>query len=274
MNWFFAHKQKIVKVGFLILLLIIINGGVFLLFKEALKSPSETLLKTPTSGAQIAKENKPVDTKRGFSDALSDCKSNSNPEFSADITLLSKISHITPPVSVQNNDLITHAYTHLKPDSNKKVPVYVPVEAIFYEGSFYSQGGGLYSLFFEVSCEVRFMFDHIAEPVEKIQNEFSQSPASDSRTNRVGPINFTAGEIIGYVGFTDASKNWDFGVYNSAEKNPYRDSQFEGSDTYRYSNAVCPYTYFSEKQKESYKKFFTDSYGVTYKSDTNLCADL
>lgn len=279
MNWFLAKRQKIIKISFLILLLIIINGGVFLLFKSSLKSPSEPSPKITTSSAQISKENKSDSAKsgakQGFSDALADCKSNSKPEFSADITLLSKISYLTPPVTVQGDDLKTHGYIHLAHDKSEKVPVYAPAEARAYEGAYYDVNSGpLYVLFFEVSCEVRFMIDHIAEPVEKIIKELPEAPADSSQGIKFGPVKFETGELIGYVGFTEGSKNWDFGVYNSEYKNPYRDKKYESSDSFRYLNAICPYEYFSKESKANYKKLFTDSYGKEINSGTNLCADL
>ena len=280
MNWFSINKKKIVKIVFLISLLIIINGGVFLLFKSALKSPSDAPSKTSTQSAQISRENNLDNTKngtnKGFSDALPDCKSDSKPEFSADITDPLKISYLTPPVSVQGNDLKTHGYIHLAHDKSEKVPVYAPVEARAYEGAYYdvNNSGPLYVLFFEVSCEVRFMVDHIAEPVEKIIKELPGAPADSSQGIKFGPVKFETGELIGYVGFTEGSKNWDLGVYNSGSKNPYRDKKYESSDSFRYLNAICPYEYFSKESKAKYKKLFTDSYGKEINSDTNLCADL
>lgn len=106
--------------------------------------------------------------------------------------------------------------------------MYAAVDAKLYEGAFYNQGGeGLYSFFFEVSCEVRFMHDHISDPVGKIKNEFSKDPASDSRTNKVGPVEFKAGELIGHTGGTKMSNNWDYGVYNLSKENLYRDAKYE-----------------------------------------------
>jgi len=261
-------KKIILSILALIIIVTIAVGGFFLIKTgdpAEIKEAADSIVEDQSEG--LMKESKGEET--------GGCESNTRPIFTADITDFSKVSFITPPVTITGGDLTTHGHIHLEPENTGKVPVYSAVDARLYEGAFYNQGGeGLYFLLFEVSCEVRFMHDHITDPVDKIKNEFSKSPASDSRTNKVGPVEFKAGELIGYTGGTSLSNNWDYGVYNLNEENPYRDEKYEQGDTFRYANAVCPSEYFTDELKSKYKKLFTDSYGDPVDNPTNLCSDL
>ncbi len=262
-------SNKLIVIG-LIMLLIVIAGAAFVFVKNSQKPDSKPQIgsNNTTRSAEVVHSEDPI---KKFEGSSENCESSTNPKFTADITDLSKVVYLTPPVTIQSGDLKTHGYIHLGENSSK-VPVYSPVNAKLYEGSFYAEGGeGLYSLFFEVSCEVRFMLDHIIEPVEKISKVFPEKPAADSRTNKVGPVEFKAGELIGHTGGTPYSKNWDFGVYNLTKENPYRNKQYEHSGTFRYSNAVCPYEYFTKELRAKYDKLMTDSYGKPLNNPTNLC---
>ena len=195
-------KDPIVIVSFVLLLVAAAVLLVILFYNQK-----------PENVFQSVSDNSSKELNKGET-SQGDCDSNPSPVFTADITDVSKISYLTPPVTVQGDDLKTHGYIHLGEDSSK-VPVYIPVDAKLYQGAYYEgRGEGLYTIYFEVSCEVIIMFDHIIEPIEKIKKEFSDQPAPDSRTNKIGPIQFKAGELIGHTGGTDNSKNWDFGVYN------------------------------------------------------------
>ena len=263
-------NKKIFIIGLILLLLIVIAVGVIVFVKNGQKSDSKPQIgsNNATPSAKVADNE---DLIKKFEGSSKNCESDPNPVFTKSITDISQISHLTPPVTTQGGALNTHGYIHLE-ENGGKVSVYAPVDAKLYEGAFYNQGGeGLYIVYFEVSCEVRFLFDHITEPVEKIKDEFPDTPAADSRTNKVGPIEFKAGELIGYTGGTEMSKNWDFGVYNLKEENPYREAKFEEGNGFRYSNAVCPYEYFTKELRAKYDKLMTDSYGKPLNNPTNLC---
>jgi hypothetical protein len=253
-------KKAVWIVGVLVLLSVIAAG--WFVFGQNRQKPTKS---TEIIDVKGNGEDKKLDGKLG------DCESNANPVFTADITDLSKVVYITPPVTVQSGDLKTHGYLHM----SEKASVYVPADAVLYEGAFYKEEGkGQYSLFFRVSCEVTFMFDHILEPIDEIVAAFPKEPAADSRTkNPKEKISFKAGDLIGTRAGTISGDTWDFGVYNLTKTNPYRDAKYEVSDSPRYKNAVCPFEYFGAKQKAEYKKLMKDSYGKPYSSKTNLCSD-
>lgn len=187
----------------------------------------------------------------------SDCVSNSSPIFTNHITDLSKVEFIQPPGGSETWEgepiLKTHSYVVVK----EEVPVYAPVDSELYEGVFYEEEGMTqYSLFFNVGCEVFYIFDHIQEPVEKIKQAFTEPPRKDSRTRLLKtPIVFKAGELIGYSTGTRSARHWDFGVYNKKHTNFLKDSDFPNLSE-RDLQATCPYDYFPEEKRLAYYALF------------------
>ena len=188
----------------------------------------------------------------------SDCQNNPNPQFTHDITDVDKIRMIVPPGGIEewdgNKILKTHSYV-LTPT---QVPVYAPVDSELYQGVYYlEEGQDQYSLFFEVSCEVFYLFDHIVKPVEAIKQAFPDPPVETAGPRPLAsPIIFKAGDLIGYGGQAMMDpEQWDFGVYNSSRSN-----QAESADVPKlYSRdkiADCPYNYFPEEKKSAYYALF------------------
>jgi len=206
----------------------------------------------------------------GYKMANPGCQQNPNPVFTADITDLSKVKHIVPPVTVQQSGVKTHSYLF----TDTRVPVYAPADAIFIEGAFYEEEGvGQYWLMFQTSCEVFFMFDHIKEPIDSIKANFPETPAKDSRTKRVSnPVKFKAGELIGYTTGTSHGV-WDFGVYNTTKQNPFSDLEPDYKDSLRIANAVCPYEYFFSDKKKIYFGLFQNTDGSEFNNPHNLCLE-
>ncbi len=198
----------------------------------------------------------------------SDCQSNPSPVFSVDITDLSKIIHIVPPVTVQKTGVKTHSYIF----TGARVPVYAPADSVFYEGAFYEEEGmGQYSLFFRASCEVVYMLDHIKEPIGSIKANFSTTPAGDSRTKRVeSPISFKAGDLIGYTTGT-SNGVWDFGAYNTAKQNPYSGLDLAHKEDLRFAHAVCPFDYFPQDKRQLYSNLLRNADGSTLTNPQSLC---
>ena len=111
---------------------------------------------------------------------------------------------------------------------------------------------------FRASCEVTVRFGHVTEPVESIKALLPSQPAEDSRTQELIPVQFAAGELLGYTTGTSAAGNWDFGVYNSTVTNRYiNDPDWNNSTTY--TTAVCPFEYFTGMMKAEYVSKFNSA---------------
>lgn len=178
------------------------------------------------------------------------CKSDPNFKFLSDITDLEEVSFIVPPGGFEEWEGGTILKTHSYIVVSEKVPVYAPTDSILYEGSFYiEEGMNQYSLFFQISCEYFYIFDHIQEPVEKIVEVFPNTPTYDSRTITTSSnVEFRAGELVGYSTGTKYAHHWDFGLYRYEQENFLSDSSIQNlSDRDR--RAVCPFDYFNEKEK-------------------------
>lgn len=176
------------------------------------------------------------------------CENNPGPVFTSDITDMDKISMVVPPGTIEGTVLKTHSYVQVK----ERAPVYAPHDAYLYEGVKYTEEGMTqYSLFFKPTCEVLYIFDHIQEPVEKIEEAFPGEPQKDTRTHALkGPIFFKAGELVGYTTGTKMAKHFDFGVYNKGS------SRLEFGQLRRDDFADCPYDYFPDEKREVYYSLF------------------
>jgi len=188
-----------------------------------------------------------------------DCISNPDPVFTHGITDLSKIKFITPPGSLEQygNEVALKSHSYVFIDG--RVPVYAPVDSALYQGSYYEEEGeNQYSLFFDVSCEVFYLFDHIWEPVDKLRVVLPSEPSTDTRTTEVrNPVEVKAGELIGYTTGTVYSHHFDFGVYNRDRKNDLSKITVEGLKLFdREYQGLCPYDVFPEEKKEVYYSKF------------------
>ena len=177
--------------------------------------------------------------------------------FSALITDLTKVNLIQPPGSIVANGILkTHSFIQLI----GKAPVYAPTDAQLYAGAYYvEENKPQYVLFFEVTSDVFFIFDHIEEPVAKIVAAFPATPKSDTRTDYINPtIQFAAGELVGYTTGTNLGRTWDFGVYNSAKPNHLNQSTPAGIQPLfsRDLIADCPYDYFTSSLRAQYRSLY------------------
>jgi len=181
------------------------------------------------------------------------CESDPDPVFTADITDLDKVSMIVPPGTLEGTMLKTHSYVQVK----EKAPVYAPHDAYLYEGAFYTEEGMTqYLLFFQATCEVLFIFDHIQEPVVRIREAFPDAPADDTGTVRLeAPLFFEEGELVGHSTGTRLARHFDFGVYNRARPNHLAQQEGYGLSE-RDLIANCPYDYFPEEKRDLYYSLF------------------
>jgi len=184
------------------------------------------------------------------------CKSNKGPFFTHHITDLTRVKLVQPPGGIEDweKGKILKSHTYIVVDG--KVPVYAPIDSIATEGVYYTEEEmNQYSIFFDVSCEFFYLFDHIQEPVEKLKNAFQKPPSLDTRTYSIGPVEFKAGELIGYSTGTRFAHHFDFGVYDRTHRHNLEDLKgIEVSE--RDAWALCPFDFFPEEQKQEYFSLF------------------
>ena len=143
-----------------------------------------------------------------------------------------------------------------------EVPVYAPVDSYLIDYDYYYGywGGAIYTFKFQVSCEVAYYFDHLSAVADKIGAFTPEVPANDSQGTTISPpLFFRAGELIGYTGTNQDSRNWDFALLNTGRWNPLPTVPYvysPNADRYRF--AVCPYEYFDEEMKAEYMTLLGD----------------
>jgi hypothetical protein len=132
------------------------------------------------------------------------------------------------------------------------VPVYAVadsfVNAIAYYGT--SLGTSEYLIFFDVTCEIRFKYDHIGELAPKLMALASSTPSQGSATTRTELIPLMAGELIGYTSGAGGVGPWDFGAYDLTFTNQFANQErYEKGGMKQSLHTVCPYEYFTEPQR-------------------------
>lgn len=185
---------------------------------------------------------------------FSSCEKNANPVFSHHITDIEKIGYVVPPGTVEDYGTNKVFKTHSYIKDSGKVPIYAPIDSTLFQGVYVTeQGINQYALFFEVTCEIFYLFDHVVSPPEKIKSAFPDTPKTSTETQSVDKVEIKAGELVGYSIGSDFEQ-WDFGVYTRNKKNNH--SEIDAPVHERDKMAECPYDYFpEEKTKLYYSKF-------------------
>lgn len=179
-------------------------------------------------------------------------------------TDLSQIASIVPAGSPSGGVIKPHSYLHNKDQIgddhlNVRVPVYAVADAILTSVAFYGTtlDTAEYLIFFDVTCEISYKFDHLSELAPKLADVSPQIPANTSHGNETPPIEVKAGELIGYSVGAGGRGAWDFGAYDLTHRN-----NFANQERYEFAkqslHTVCPYDYFDEPLKsEMYALFGT-----------------
>ncbi len=200
---------------------------------QAVPSPSPVASSTPSASSQDANCLK------------------TNPTLTTDISDFAKIQKITAPGSASSEGPKGHSFIWT---NGERVPVYAPIAGILESGAYSKDNESSpaqYLLMFKVkgNCDFQFKFDHIDEPVDVIRLALPSVPkVADSRGTFVTEtIAFNAGDLIGYTKGNIPSGNWDFGLYNMAEKGALKDSYG------LHSNAVCWVDFYSSAKQQQYR---------------------
>lgn len=184
--------------------------------------------------------------------------------FSASVTDLSKIDLIVPTGAPAGAVIKAHSYLHAVRDGDRKseVPVYAPAGSWLTSVAYYttSLGTAEYLLWFDVSCEVSYKFDHILAPVDAIRDAGPASPTTSSGGVRIDPpLFFEAGQLVAHTrGAGDGFGPWDFGAYNTTHRNTFANqARYEAAGSLNQSLvSVCPYDLFEEPLRSQYRALF------------------
>jgi hypothetical protein len=184
------------------------------------------------------------------------CEGKALPEFTHHITDIEKLTLVQPGGGTETWQGKTIIKSHSYIVIDGEVPIYAPTDSVANEGVNYMEEGlEQYSVFFQVTCDVFYMFDHIHKPVEKLKKEFTKKPTEDTRTSNIGPVEFSAGELIGYTTGTRGAHHFDFGLYDTNYYHPY--SNYKGVDiSERDRWSVCPFDNFPNDKKKVYISLF------------------
>ncbi|MBT4126519.1 MAG: hypothetical protein HOJ22_01985 [Chloroflexi bacterium] len=182
------------------------------------------------------------------------CTIESDPtaRFTHPPTDLENISAINPAGSPIGGVIKPHSYIFNVAGSASRfarVPVYAVADSVLTAVSYYDtpSGAGEYLLFFDVTCEISFKFDHISEVVPKIAAVAPATPSQGSATSRTELIEFKAGEIVAYTVGAGGQGPWDFGAYDLTFTNQFANQErYEIGQMSQSLHTVCPYEYFDE----------------------------
>lgn len=185
------------------------------------------------------------------------CKIESDPtaRFSALPTDLTKIASIVPAGAPAGGVIKPHSYFHNKnkPDGdNVRVPVYAVADSVLTSVAYYGSIAGTaeYLIFFDVTCEISFKYDHISEVAPKIATVAPTVPSNTSQGGRTDAITFEAGELIGYSVGAGGYGAWDFGAYDLTYTNQFANQErYVTGGMTQSLHTVCPYDYFVEPLK-------------------------
>lgn len=182
------------------------------------------------------------------------CTIESDPtaRFTHPPTDLENISSISPPGSPIGGVIKPHSYIFNVGAPGQRfarVPVYAVADSVLTAISYYEtpSGGGEYLMFFDVTCEISYKFDHISEVAPKIAAVAPTTPSQGSATTRTAPIEFKAGEIVAYTVGAGGQGPWDFGAYDLTYVNKFANQErYERGYMTQSIHTVCPYEYFGE----------------------------
>lgn len=163
--------------------------------------------------------------------------------FTAEFTDLTKVGALGILGSVTCGSP-GRSYISIK--NKQEVPVYNPTDALLTNIIWADRGNGTpeYGLYFEASCDVAYLLDHIDRVTDKIKALAPKSPGQSSATQygSAPNVQIKAGELLGYTDGTPQAGTFDFLVLNKTKQafhiNP---SRWKWEQTIY---ADCPYDYY------------------------------
>lgn len=218
-------------------------------------------------GTESTSDTDTTDDTSSDSDAeshTSTCNTNAAPTFANALADPALHAVIVPLGSVGGNVIKAHTFLHIA--GSNRVPVYAPADAQLTSLAYYTQTETdielhLYTLQFQVSCEVSYYVDHLTELSAVLAAVAPSVPATTSHhVTPTASVSLRAGDVIGYVDPL-INRSWDFGVLNTTKSLSFaNNARYTWIDKTRYSD--CPYDYFSSALRTSYYEKFGDQDGT------------
>lgn len=183
------------------------------------------------------------------------CKTGEISKFEAEFTDLSKINAINPIGRVGGGSP-GRSYIGIK--KGMEAPIYSPTDTTLENIVYARRGGpstpGEYGLYFRLSCDVTFLFDHIDRVSDKIKEVAPKEPADTSKTDGGSPLNLSIkkGELLGYTDGTPMARTFDFLIIDRSKPTTYINPKRWEWEQAVYSQ--CPYDFFTNSLKEKYYK--------------------
>ncbi|MDP9149400.1 MAG: hypothetical protein M3O36_05605 [Myxococcota bacterium] len=112
---------------------------------------------------------------------------------------------------------------------------------------------GEWGLTFEASCNTLVSFAHVRSVVQKISDVTASAPDGGSGTSLVThPVDFAAGEIIGYYIHDVGYLAWDFVVTDASVTNAFGNQARYVDGQLKYLHAICPFDPYPPTQRQTY----------------------
>ena len=175
-------------------------------------------------------------------------------EFTSYITDLSKISYIIQPGNSSGTVIEPRSYLAIN-RTESTLEVFAPTAGeLIGIGYYVARADGVpeYALYFKAGGTAYYFFAHLIDVIPEISAAGPASPQPTSAyVTPTVPVSVTAGELIGHSEGTPQARTFDFGAYDTANKNAVaNESRYSAED--RYLTGVNPYSYYSKDKRDAY----------------------
>ena len=204
------------------------------------------------------------DCQRGCKDGSCIACTPGSAVFSADVTDLDSLATVGPlPALAGGAGYEIRSYMQVKDSfAGVRVPIRAPTKMTLVASSNYidplhdpsdTAYKGEWGLVFEATCNTQVSFAHIREVVKKVSDVTVPSTAGGSAGELVSaPVDFAAGEIIGYYIRGPGFFAWDFIVTDTSVTNPFINMPRYQDAQLKFLHAICPYDPYPPAMRQKY----------------------
>ena len=235
--------QRFWWIGLIIILVVLLVGFVLIPKKNQRNDSDNSLAETKMEEIN----NRKVDVK--FTQRIFD------PE---------KVSHITPLGEINGGyeeaQTINGVMINIKTDANRNanpIEVYAPTDMTLEDYSYFSDSRSnipaQWHLGFRISEDVKLSFDHLSSVPDNIKAVTPQT-ANSGYVPPAEKLSFKAGDRIATTSGTEQAHNWNIYLRDNRKTNTFvNQERYEKlKDRYDFINAVCPFDYYDDVQKNLY----------------------
>jgi hypothetical protein len=184
--------------------------------------------------------------------------------FTADVTDLDSLATVGPlPALAGGAGYEIRSYMQVKDSyAGVRVPIYAPTAmtiqaSVHYRDPLHQPTDldyqGEWGLVFEASCNTQITFAHVREVVQKIADVTVTNPDAGNVGELVSkPVDFAAGEIIGYYKRGPGYFAWDFVVTDSSVTNQFANMARYLDAQSKFLHAICPFDPYSPQKRQPY----------------------